>query len=47
MKGQRPQERWIDVTGNHRRHLLPRTVLFALVRITGYRVLAGGRIIEN
>ena len=31
----RPQECWIGVTGNHRRHPLSRTVLLALVRITG------------
>ena len=37
MKGQRPQECWIGVTWNHRRHPLPRTVLSASVRITGYR----------
>ena len=36
-KGQRPQERWIGATGNHRRHPLPRTVLSTSVRITGYR----------
>ena len=37
VKGQRPQERWIGATGNHRRHPLPKTVLSALVHITGYR----------
>ena len=36
MKGKRPQERWIGVTGNHRRHPLSRTILLASFCITSY-----------
>ena len=37
VKSQRPQERWIGATRNHRGEPLPRTILSASVRITGYR----------
>ena len=48
MKGQRPQERWIGVTGNHRRpthYPEPSFRLWSVLLVTG--VLAVGRVIKN